>query len=107
MAIRTYEYGCGRGPIEGLECAIEQMRRRTEFWNRLVEIDNDVRARMDDLLFAGEREIDLARLRDQLKCLVRNGATPPAEKEAADDQEHLEIRVLRDAVRVKLEEVKR
>lgn len=43
MAIRVYEYGCGRGQIEGLEPAIDQMRRRTEFWNRLVEIDNDVR----------------------------------------------------------------
>jgi len=63
MAIRVYEYGCGRGQIEGLEPALDQMRRRIDFWNRLVEIDNDVRARMDILLFAGEHETELNAMR--------------------------------------------
>jgi len=51
--IRVYEYGCGGEAIRGLDIAIEQMFRRNELWNRIVEIDNEVRTKMDATLFAG------------------------------------------------------
>lgn len=108
MRIRVYEYGCGRGQIEGLEPAVDQMRRRTEFWNRLVEIDNDVRVRMDALLFAGEHESELNSLRENLRGLLRSGISGLTDREGArDDQKSLQINALRAAVRSKLDEVKR
>jgi len=108
MRIRVYEYGCGRGPIEGLEPAIDQMRRRTEFWNRLVEIDNDVRKRMDALLFAGENEIELNSLRENLRGLLRSGTSGRTDgDDARDHQKSLQINAFRADVRSKLDEVKR
>ncbi len=50
-SIRVYEYGCGLGEIQNLDIAIDQMRRRIEFWNRLVEVDRDVRAKGDVRIF--------------------------------------------------------
>jgi hypothetical protein len=108
MAIRVYEYGCGRGQIDGLEPAIEQMRRRTELWNRMVEIDNDVRARMDALLFAGESEAELSSLREKLRDLLRSGSTGRSDGNAGkDDGKSAETNRLRSAIRSKLEEVKK
>jgi Putative transposase DNA-binding domain len=108
MAIRVYEYGCGRGQIEGLGPAIDQMRCRTEFWNRLVEIDNDVRARMDAWLFAGERETELDSLREKLREVIRTGSSEPsAEDDANNDQKSIRMHELRAAIRLKLDEVKK
>jgi hypothetical protein len=108
MGIRVYEYGCGRGEIEGLASAIEQMRRRTEFWNRLVEIDNDIRARMEALLFAGKLETELNSMREELGNVLRSGPTErPDEDDAGDAQTSPEIGALRSAIRTRLDEVKR
>ncbi len=108
MAIRVYEYGCGRGQIMGLEAALDQMQRRVDFWNRLVEIDNDVRARMDALLFAGECESELSSLRERLKNLLQGGSVASAaEHISSDGQKSAEVGVLRVAIRTKLEEVKK
>jgi hypothetical protein len=109
MAIRVYEYGCGHGQIEGLEPAIEQMRRRRELWNRLVEIENDVRARMDALLFAGEHEAQLNVLRERLRNFLRDGSNGRSAEDGReeDSKKSTEISALRSAIRSKLDEVKR
>lgn len=109
FAIRVFEYGCGPGALTGLERAIEQMRRRNVFWNQVVEIDNDIRTRMDALLFAGAKETALNLLRDRLKQLLRNRAGPSVPDRSAnwgDDQISTEISALRASIRVTLAEVK-
>jgi len=106
MQIRVYEYGCGRGQVEGLDLAIDQMRRRTEFWNRMVEIDIDVRARMDALLFAGKDETELRDLRETPKKLLRRGINGRSDEDGTKkDQE--QIKAVRAAIRARLAEVKR
>jgi hypothetical protein len=67
--VRVYEYGCGRNAVSGMELALEQMFRRNELWNRIVEIDNDVRTKMEAALSAGTQEAELRILRDQQKAL--------------------------------------
>ncbi len=106
MGIRVYEYGCGRGKIEGLACAIEQMRRRTEFWNQLVQIDNDVRARMEAWLFAGELETELNSMREELRNVLRNLRSARSDGDDEGDGSK-EISALRSAIRARLDEVKR
>jgi len=109
-SIRVYEYGCGLGEIEGLNVAIEQMHRRTEFWNRLVEIDNDVRRRMDALLFAGQPETELISLRTELSALLRSGSlVVGADGNSTKDEQRktIQISAIRATIRSKLQEVKR
>jgi hypothetical protein len=107
MPIRVYEYGCGRGRIEGLDAAIDQMRRRTDFWNHLVEIDHDVRARMNTLLFAGECETELDSLRTALGNLRRNRSNGNGDGDSSTQNRPTDIAALRSAIRSKLDEVKR
>jgi hypothetical protein len=109
FAVRVYEYGCGPGTFKGLDRAIEQMQHRNAFWNRIVDIDNNIRTRMDALLFAGPQEVELSLLREKLKKVLRNRAVPSAVGRFADsgnDQPGNEINVLRAGVRAKLTEVK-
>jgi len=109
IAVRVYEYGCGPGTFNGLERAIEQMHRRNAFWNRVVEIDNDIRTRMDAVLFAGPKELELSLLREKIKELLRNRAGPGAagrSGNSGDDQFGNEINALQTSVRQKLAEVK-
>ncbi len=105
MQIRVYEYGCGRGQIDGLDLAIEQMRRRIEFWNSMVEIDNDVREKMEALLFAGPDEAELQSLRELLKNLLRNG-TGDQSDENSTTKHREQVRALQSATRAKLASVK-
>jgi transposase len=108
MAIRVYEYGCGVGQIEGLEPALDQMRRRIDFWNRLVEIDNDVRARMDALLFAGEHETELSSLRERLRTLLGSGSNARSGEVGGDvNKKSTAADELRSAIRAQLNDVKR
>ena len=79
MLIRVYEYGCWTEPVRGLQEAIEQMFRRNLLWNRLVEIDSEIRDKMDAVLSAGAQEEKLAALRQYLFHLRRkllNGVGP-------------------------------
>jgi len=107
--IRVYEYGCGPGEIENLHVAIEQMRRRIEFWNQLVEIDNDVRSKMEELLFAGKTETELSSLRVELNTLLRSAplVVGPDEKAKDDQRDTAQISAVRAAIRLKLTEVRR
>lgn len=63
--------------------ALDQMERRTDFWNRIVAIDNEIRNRMDALLFAPE-ETELKALRERFKQLMlsRRRDANAIEKEA-------------------------
>lgn len=54
-AVRVYVYGVSRAALrqhggERLDLAVEQMRRRTALWNRLVEIDRAIRAEQEPWL---------------------------------------------------------
>lgn len=109
-SIRVYEYGCGHGEIRNLDIAIEQMRRRIEFWNRLVEVDRDVRAKMDARLFAGKPETELASLRTELSALQRSGSLVVGTDGSAtkdDRRKTVQIKGLRMAIRATFDEVKR
>lgn len=66
MLVRVYEYGCAREAIRGMDAAIDQILRRNELWNRIVEIDNEIRTKMDAVLHAGPQEDHLAGLRQGL-----------------------------------------
>ena len=69
MLVRVYEYGCGREAVRGMGTAIDQILRQNELWNRIVEIDNEIRTKMDVVMHAGPQEDHLARLRQGLKEL--------------------------------------
>ena len=108
--IRVYEYGCGREAIRGLDIAIEQMFRRNKLWNRIVEIDNEVRTKMDATLFAGAQEEELGSIREKLKELRSRLATLRADgksSKAERDQVRAEVKAATLEVRTTLDEVKR
>jgi hypothetical protein len=108
--IRVYEYGCGREAIRGLDIAIEQMFRRNELWNRIVEIDNEVRTKMDATLFAGGREEELGSIREKLKELRSRLATLRADgksSKAEKDRVSAQVKAATLEMRTSLDEVKR
>jgi hypothetical protein len=108
--VRVYEYGCGRQAVCGMDLALEQMFRRNELWNRIVEIDNDVRTKMDAALSAGTQEAELRILRDQHIALraqlaALREARPASKPEIAEMRERVKtsaakIRQVLDAVKV-------
>jgi len=81
--VRVYEYGCGREAIRGMDLAIDQMFRRNELWNRIVEIDNEVRTKMEATLFAGAKEEELGSIREKLKELRTHLATLRADRKSS------------------------
>lgn len=89
--VRVYEYGCGRQAVCGMDLALEQMFRRNELWNRIVEIDNDVRTKMDAALSAGTQEAELRILRDQ-HIVLRAQLAAIREVRTASKSELAEIR---------------
>jgi hypothetical protein len=108
--VRAYEYGCGREAIRGLDTAIEQMRRRNDLWNRMVEIDNDIRTKIDAILYAGAPEEELQLLRAKIRELssqLRRFRAGQASPNADGEQTRLEIRSAIAAARGSLAEVKR
>ena len=105
--VRVYEYGCGRDALRGLETAIEQMRRRNELWNRMVEIDKAIRKKMEPLLFAKAQEEELRALRLRLKELQgrsRNQQTSDPNQRPATE---VDTQAAIASVRETLAEVKR
>ena len=107
---RVYEYGCWREAICGLDIAVEQMFRRNELWNRIVEIDNDVRTKMDATLFAKAQEEKLGSIRENLKELRSRLATLRADRKsskAEKDQVRALVKAAVLEVRTALDEVKR
>ena len=110
MLIRVYEYGCGCEAIRGLDIAIEQMFRRNELWNQLVEIDNEVRTKMEATLFAGKQEEELKSFREKLKELRRRLAKLSADgksSKAERDEVRAQVKAATLEVRTCLDEVKR
>lgn len=110
VLVRVYEYGCGREAIRGMDIAIDQMFRRNELWNRIVEIDNDVRTKMEATLFAGAKEEELGYIRKKLKELRSRLATLRADRrssEAEKDQVRAQFKAAVLEVRTGLDEVKR
>ena len=108
--IRVYEYGCWHEAIRGLDIAIEQMFRRNDLWNRIVEIDNDVRTKMDTALFAGAQEGELGSTREKLKELRSRLVTlrsDPKSSKAERDQVRAQVKAAALEVRTALHEVKR
>ena len=108
--IRVYEYGCGRQAIRGLDIAIEQMFRRNELWNRIVEIDNEVRTKMEPTLFAGAQEEELGSIREKLKELRSRLAKLRADgksSKAERDEMREQVKAATLEVRTTLDEVKR
>jgi len=108
--IRVYEYGSGGEAIRGLDIAIEQMFRRNELWNRIVEIDNEVRTKMDATLFAGAQEEKLGSMRENLEELRSRLATLSADRNSPKAERHQVRAQLKAAtleVRTLLDEVKR
>lgn len=51
----VYEYGC-LAPVFGEEALLAEMRRRNDFWNKLVEIDHDYRAKVKEVLHSSFQE---------------------------------------------------
>lgn len=108
--VRVFEYGCGHDAIRGLDVAIEQMFRRNELWNRIVEIDNDVRTKMDATLFAGSPEEELGVLRERLKQLRKRLAALRADRRSTETERNnvrQQVKALVGEVRASLDLVKR
>lgn len=107
--VRVYEFGCGHNAICGLDAAIEQMFRRNQLWNRIVEIDNDIRTKVDSSLFAGAPEDELELLRHRLAECRRHLATlraDPTSPRIERAQAREEARVAAAAVQASLDVVK-
>ncbi len=68
MDYLVYEYGC-LSPVNGREAALEQMRRRQQLWNSLVEIERDYRSRIAAVLRDEVTEQPLSAARDRLAAL--------------------------------------
>ena len=108
--IRVYEYGCGREAIRGMDIASDQMLRRNELWNRMVEIDNEIRTKMEAALFAGESEEGLRLMREELKQLRSRSVplTSPGDSSKGEgDQIREQIKTKAAQTRAALDEVKR
>jgi len=68
---KVYEYGC-LPPTEGEEAFLEEIRRRHNLWNRLVEIEHDHRAKVREVLVVPDDPMPamydrLKELRQQIK----------------------------------------
>lgn len=62
MRYAVYEYGC-LSPIAGEELALEQMRRRIDFWNALVTLEQEHIARTREVLRVPDIDDHIAKLR--------------------------------------------
>ncbi|KNZ70317.1 hypothetical protein Tfer_0877 [Thermincola ferriacetica] len=68
---RVYEYGC-LTPTAGEKEMLDQLHRRNQFWNRLVEIEREYRQAVNDLLTppdnpVPELEAELEAVREEIK----------------------------------------
>ena len=69
MPYAVFEYGC-RSPLAGEDVALEQMRRRIDFWNALVAIEQEHIVRTRELLGANVADDRIAAFRKELAELV-------------------------------------
>jgi hypothetical protein len=69
MPYAVFEYGC-RSPLAGEDAALEQMRRRIDFWNALVSIEQEHIVRTRELLGANVADVRIAAFRKELAELV-------------------------------------
>jgi hypothetical protein len=69
MRYAVFEYGC-RSPLAGEDVALEQMRRRIDFWNALVAIEQEHIVRTRELLGANVADDRIAAFRKELAELV-------------------------------------
>ena len=95
----AYEYGCGNA-IRGVEQAIDQMRRRNQLWNRLVEIDRAHRVKSGAIINATDAGVDVKELiakRDGLREQIR--ARRKLARKAVDIKDlKLELTRIREAL---------
>jgi len=99
-----------REAIRGMDLAIDQMFRRNELWNRIVEIDNEVRTKMEATLFAGAKEEELGSIREKLKELRTHLATLRADRKSSKaerDQVRAQVKAAALEARTGLDQVKR
>ncbi len=66
-SFRVFEYGC-LSPLANEDIALEQMRKRNEFWNRLVSIEGEYRKKSMSLI-ASERNDTLDNLEGKIADL--------------------------------------
>jgi hypothetical protein len=93
-----------------MDIAIDQMFRRNELWNRIVEIDNEVRTKMEATLFAGAKEEELGSIREKLKELRSRLAMLRADRKSSKaerDRVRAQVKAAALEVRTVLDEVKR
>lgn len=109
MRYAVYEYGC-LDPLAGEEPALEQMRRRVDFWNALVTLEQEHIARTREVLRVADIHDRIAQLRaeiPELRSQIKAGreATPRMPRSALRDlRAHLAL--LRTSLQTAIAEAK-
>ena len=110
MRYAVHEYGC-LTPIAGEEAALEQMRRRIEFWNALVSIEQEHIARTREVLSVAGVDDRIASLGAEISDLhsrMKAGRTAQSASAAADRRDlRSRIDELRIALKAAILESKR
>lgn len=106
---KVYEYGC-LAPIIGEDVLIEELHRRQQYWNKLVEIERAHRERVRELLVIPDDPVQpladkLAEVREQIKTARKKGRSGKVDTSDLQDQakklreQIAEAKIIRDGAK--------
>ncbi len=91
MRYCVYEYGC-RPPLAGEEVALEQMRRRVEFWNALFAIEQQHISRTREVLAVPATDERIGGIKKEISDLAADVKTRSKGRSAAGSAELRDLR---------------